>query len=282
MRENDSHGLDNVAEEVDKLCHSFLHPRGFAYFQFKRIYKDGSFMILANRPDFFYDFLEHELIDHCPTHSTYIRQSTIFFWDECLPEARLACVNNERNVFHGLTIISRRKTFFDCTTFAMSEQHTCPFAYYFQSMKDLQKFAEMFPKMARNQIEKAKIQRRPSPKSKGNQSPKGFFLPKRSSRFRIGEGAKDYITTYEALCIQLLQEGKSYKEIGSILSMAPSTVETHLKRLKARTGLTLQELSLQFFPTYTNGKRVLHLEQAIDFKHLANSERNKRKKKDDK
>jgi hypothetical protein len=47
--------------------------------------------------------------------------------------------------------------------------------------------------------------------------------------------------------VQLLDEGKTYKEIGSILSVAPSTVKMHLKRLRARTGLSIQELILHSF-----------------------------------
>jgi DNA-binding CsgD family transcriptional regulator len=280
MRITDSYGLVLTAQEIDKLCHSFLQPRGLIFFQFKRIFKDGSCIILANRPDFFYDYLENDLPEPSPAHSMHLRQSSILFWDESLPPDRLAFINKDKGVYHGLSIISRRKIFYDCTTFAMAEHHHCPFAYYCHCMKDLQKFAEIFPKMARNYIDKSKVTRKSSAKAKQNIHRKGFFLPKRSSRIRLGEGTKEYITTYEALCVQLLQEGKSYKEIGAVLSMAPSTVETHLKRLKARTGLTLQDLTLQFFPNHTNGKRVINLEQAIDLNHLTTTEPKKKHKSD--
>lgn len=256
MNNMDSYELAYTAQEVDKICNAFLHPRGFSYFQFKRIYRDGSFIILANRPDFFQDLLEKDLIEPSLPIPLYLRQSCIYFWDESLSIDRLFFIREKKGVYHGLTIISRRKNFYDCTTFAMGQHHPSPFAYYFHILKELQKFAELFPTMARTLIEKAteKSLKILAPGQGINR--KGFFLPKRSARFRIGEDAKDYITTYEALCVQLLQEGKSYKEIGSILSMAPCTVETHLKRLKARTGLTLQELSLQSFHKYNNGKRV--------------------------
>ncbi|MDF3033321.1 MAG: hypothetical protein K0R76_275 [Alphaproteobacteria bacterium] len=248
--------LAYIAKEVDKISNAFLHPRGFSYFQFKRIYRDGSFIILANRPDFFQDLLEQDLVEPSLSIPLYIRQSCIYFWDESLSVDRLFFIRENKGVYHGLTIISRRKNFYDCTTFAMGQCHPSPFAYYFHILKELQKFAELFPTLARTLIDKAteKSLKMPVPGQSINR--KNFFLPKRSTRFRIGEGAKDYITTYEALCVQLLQEGKSYKEIGSVLSMAPSTVETHLKRLKTRTGLTLQELSLQSFHKYNNGKRL--------------------------
>jgi DNA-binding CsgD family transcriptional regulator len=227
------------------------------YFQFKRIYKDGSFIILANNFNFFQDLLEKDLIKPLPTFPLFTPQTSIYFWDEFLSTARLSCIRERKGIYHGITIISRRKSFYDCTTFAMDMPHATPCAYYFHIVKELQKFAELFPTMARSLIKRAaedpiKIQ---DPGQVLNL--RGFFLPKRSARLCFGEGTKDYITTYEALCMQLLQEGKSYKEIGTILSMAPSTVETHLKRLKARTGLTMQELSLQTFHSYNNGKRFL-------------------------
>lgn len=254
----DSYELAQTAQEVNKICCPFLQPRGFSYFQFKRIFKDGSFIVLANRPDFFQDFLEKDLIEPSLCTPSHIRQSSVYFWDESLSIDRLFFLRETKGVYHGLTIIGRRKNFYDCTTFAMSERHPSPFAYYFHILKELQKFAELFPTKGRVLIEKAVEKSLKIPTSGHAAHRKGFFLPKRSTRFRIGEEAKDYITTYEALCVQLLQEGKSYKEIGSILSMAPSTVETHLKRLKTRTGLTLQEVTLQSFHKYNNGKRGLN------------------------
>lgn len=255
MSNIDSYELARTVQEVDKICYSFLQPRGFSYFQFKRIYKDGSLIVLANRADFFQDFLEKDLIEPSLAAPANIRQSSVYFWDESLSIDRLFFLRETKGIYHGLTIIGRRKNFYDCTTFAMSERHPSPFAYYFHILKELQKFVELFPSKGRVLIEKAVEKSLKIPAAGHTIYRNCFFLPKRSSRFRIGEGAKDYITTYEALCVQLLQEGKSYKEIGSLLSMAPSTVETHLKRLKTRTGLTLQEVSLQSFHKYSNGKR---------------------------
>jgi DNA-binding CsgD family transcriptional regulator len=91
-----------------------------------------------------------------------------------------------------------------------------------------------------------------------------LFLPKRSSRFYIGDNVHYYITTYEALCMQLAQEGQSYKEIGSLLSMASTTVKTHLRRLEARTGLSFQEISLQSFQHYKNTKNRVNIKNDLE------------------
>lgn len=255
----DSYDVLKTAQEVDKICNYFLHPRKFSYFQFKRIYKNNTFIILANHPEFFKEFLENGFIEPTIHMPIYTRQSSFCFWDEILSETRLSFLRKKYGVYHGLTILSRQKAFYDCTTFAMSEPHPSPVAYYLHVFKDLQKFAELFRIKARHLIKNT-----PKKPFKNLVAPQGinrkhFFLPKRSARFYLGKDVKNYVTTYEALCVQLAQEGKSYKEIGSILSMASSTVKTHLTRLKTRTGLTLQELSLQAFQTPENN--IFNVEQ---------------------
>jgi len=251
--------FDNTTHEVDKMCGYFLRPRGFSYFQFKRTYKCDSFIILANHLNFLNDFLEKDFIEPSFSTPVYTRQSPIYFWDESLSPSVVSSMIEKKNIYHGITIISRRKNFYDCTSFAMSMPHPSPFSYYFHVLKELQKFAEIFPTIARTLIEKASRQQPKILAHKQSLKRKSFLLPERSARFRIGGGLNNYITTYEALCLQLFQEGKSYKEIGSVLSMAPRTVETHLSRLKSRTGLTLQELSLQSFQADGNRKNIFNL-----------------------
>ncbi|MBA3283627.1 MAG: hypothetical protein H0U27_01025 [Nitrosopumilus sp.] len=128
-------------------------------------------------------------------------------------------------------------------------------------MKDLQNFSEVFPAKARHLI-KEEIKNFQKTKILGKVAKHNhFYLPKRSTRFYIGNDIHNYITTYEALCVQLVREGKSYKEIGNILSMASTTVKTHLIRLKARTGLSLQEISLQSVQAYENDKNIIDVEE---------------------
>ena len=254
----DADSLTYIAQEVDKICAPFLHPRGFSYFQFKRVYKNGSLVILANHPDFFGDFLEADFAELFQNIPFQIRHSTVYSWDELRQVTTRPIINDNLEAYHGITSISRRKLFYDCTSFAMSERHPTPFSYYFNLLKELQKFVEFFPALARDLIKKAN--KKPINVLAPTQElkHKRFFLPKRSSRFHIGTGIKDYVTTYEVFCLQLLQEGKSYKEIGSVLSMSKNTVETHLARLKERTGLTFQELSLQSFYIKDSSKRAFN------------------------
>ncbi|MBX9805025.1 MAG: LuxR C-terminal-related transcriptional regulator [Alphaproteobacteria bacterium] len=235
-----------AAQEVDKITKFFLVPRKIAYFQFRRIYKDNTYIVLSNHPHFLNDFLEKGFIEPSVHRPILTRQSFILFWDESFSESLLSCMKDRDRIYHGLSIINRRKNFYDCASFAMPEPHPSPYIYYLHIMMELQRFSEIFPSLARNLIEKAPKEPL-KPFVPDYITHEDMFLPKRSIQYPIGEDATNYITTYEALCAQLFLECKSYKEIASILSIAPSTVETHLRRLKERTGLSIHDILLQTF-----------------------------------
>ena len=272
----DSYDILKIAKEVQKACVFFLGPRKLYYFQFNRIYKNNTSIILANHPDFFKEFLEDGFIEpkiHLPTET---RQNSFCFWDEILSETQLLFLKDKMGIYHGLTILNRQKAFYDCTTYAMSEPHPNPIAYYLYILNDLQNFSQLFPARASYLIKE--ITNRPLEAAKHEQrvNRKCFFLPERSSRFYIGEDVHNYITTYEALCMQLAQEGKSYKEIGSRLFMAATTVKTHLTRLKLRTGLSFQEISLQSFQHYKNTKNVVNIKNGLENYQIKKNKKLKR------
>lgn len=267
MSNIDTYDKEKIAQEVDKICKYFLNLRNISYFQFKRVYKNGTSIVLANDPDFFQEFFENGFIPPQMNITINMRLNSFCFWDETLSKDQLSYLMEKQGIYHGLTILNRRKVFYDCTTFAMSERHPSPVTYYLHILKDLQNFSELFPIKARHLIKES--YKTPSVANASGRYIKRniFFLPKRSTRFTIGDDVKNYITTYEALCMQLMQEGKSYKEIGSILSIASSTVKTHLLRLKARTGLSLQEISMLSFQTNHPYKTNFVLKNNKEQKH---------------
>lgn len=270
--------IDKLTQEMEVLCDKFLKPRSITYFQLRRIYKNNSSIILANHPNFFKEFLENGFVEPSLYVPIYAHQNSICYWDETLGEDHLSFLREVHGIYHGFTILSRRKTFYDCTSFAMSKSHPSPVAYYFYILKELQKFAELFPTIANHLIKKAPKKPLNPRNSSHSMAYKNFFLPIRSTRFVFGEGVDNYITTYEAYCMQLSQAGKSHKEIGSILSMASSTVKTHLKRLKARTGLTLQEISLKSLQTSNNSRIILNIENDKEHPDIKSKESNNKRK----
>src|SRR5690606_23470399 len=147
---------------------------------------------------------------HLPIEAHY---NLFCFWDETLTETKLLSLKEKLNIFHGLTILTKSNTYYDSTTFAMSKPHLNLVAYYFYIHKELQIFSQIFPGRARHLIKLSEKDPIQIHKPKNRRNPKHFFLPKRSARYYLGEDIDTYITTYEAICMKLLLEGKSYKEI---------------------------------------------------------------------
>jgi len=235
-------GLEN---EVRKICQDFLDAKGLSYFHFSRTFKNGASLILTSNEEFMKSFLHNNLKEISYLVPVSIHQSLVYFCDECLTE-NLLMLTRKRGFHHGLRILNRYKEYYDSTVFAMANPHPSPFSYYLSILPDLRMFSEMFPKRADSLIKK--IESDPLYLS-GRQDKNGqvFFLPERSQRIFIGKNLKRYVTTYELLCMKLFQAGKSYKEIGSILSISSRSVETYLARLKTRTGLSANNLLTQSF-----------------------------------
>lgn len=250
MIDLDSYDVLKIADEVNKICSYFLNSINIPYFQFKRTYKNKPAAILANNAVFFKEFLKDGFIEPELNFPLNTQQSYFCFWDETLSYDQLSYLQKSLGIYHGLTILSRRKDFYDCISFAMSAPHPSPVAYYLFVVKDLQNFSDLFPAKAKHLIKATTKFTLEIPADAKGANDNPFFLPKRSDRFYLSKDPNNYVTTYEALCAQLTQQGKSYKEIGSILSMGSGTVKTHLTRLKARTGLSLQEISLQLLHAY--------------------------------
>ena len=264
MSKRDAYDVLKIAREVDKICSYFLDPIGISYFQFKRTYKNHPPIIIANNIEFFKEFLKDGFVQLNLRVPFNTRQSHFCFWDETLTRRQLSYFRKAFGIYHGLTILSRHKNFYDCASFAMSEPHSSPVAYYLLFIKDLQDFSEQFPSKAKKIIQEVQELNLKVAGDEEKRNRNAFFLPKRSDRFYLGEQSGNYVTTYEALCAQLAQQGKSYKEIGSILSMGSGTVKTHLMRLKARTGLSLQEVSFQLLHAYQSGKSKMALENEAE------------------
>lgn len=239
-------------DEVKKICGDFLQQRGLSYFHYRRNYLDGSWVVLTNNTSFFKDYLNNEATEIKYPPPICVHQSLVYFWDECLTDELRNLTEYKNSLYHGLTIINRFKNYFDCAAFAMSQPHSYPVSFYMRIFHDLKTFAQLFPQMAQPLMESIEADRLHMPIHQQDLNRASLLLPSRSTHIQITSAKDSYVTTFELFCMQLLNEGKSYKEIGNILSMSPRTVETYLTRVKRRTGLTFDEIALKSFKMIFN------------------------------
>lgn len=245
------HSMSHFESEVKSICKDFLSPLGLSYFHFKRNYKDGTSIALSNNMLFLSDFINSGSKEVPYAVPISVQQSLVYFWDEFITDELMCLAREKNNLYHGMTVMDRYKSNFDCFAFAMPCHHPEPISYYLKHYTEIKSFTDKFPVMAKAYIESLEEDRFLLSENRIHPNLKLCFLPERSDRIELVSENKQYITTYELLCMQLLREGKSYKNIGQTLSMSPRTVETHLARLKQRTGYTFDELFLKSFKMET-------------------------------
>lgn len=246
--------FEQYEKDVNKVCECFMASTGLSYFCFRRKYADNTSIILANNSNFLVDFIESNIQETSYNPVPSANQSWVYFWEEAGYDNLILFLRQKHNLYHGITLLNRHKDYYDCFAFGLPEINHSVGTYYLDHMHEIKTFAQYFPQMAKDLIELVSRQRINVDSSlpfeafcsyRLNNGQESFLLPERSERFPLGLNPESYITTYELLCLRLLFEKKTYSEIGSILSMSPRTVETHLARLKARTDYTFEKILLK-------------------------------------
>jgi DNA-binding CsgD family transcriptional regulator len=228
--------------EVNEICEDFLKQRGLSYFHFRRNYPDGSWTILTNNITFLIDFLQSDSTDVKHPAPISVQQCLVHFWNEYISEKLKELAEKKHSLYHGITIVNRFKNYYDCAAFAMPYSHPHPASFYMHILNDLKSFSQ-----THSLLKKVERDRQHLPVSNKGVVRADLLLPQRSGRIQIASDDEQYVTTLEFVCMQLFNDGKSYKDIGEMLSISPRTVETHLTRMKRRTGLTFGEIALKSF-----------------------------------
>ncbi|MBY0462322.1 MAG: helix-turn-helix transcriptional regulator [Alphaproteobacteria bacterium] len=233
-----NHPTLQLKDQIENVCQSFLDSHNLSYFQFLRCYDDGSFSLLINKTEAFLYFLENDfpiLSSFQEEHTRYA--SYTFTWDEELPFLPVQIVKEKFDMHHGITLVKRQKNFYDMVGFAMKSTRSNPMSYYFNHLKTMENFGDDFLRKNSKQVKIVENKKILPPIHMQDKNHKKMCLPNKSSKCQVkGFNGPTYLTHQEIFCLQLLNEGKSYKQIAEHLSISSRTVETYFNRIKDRTG----------------------------------------------
>jgi DNA-binding CsgD family transcriptional regulator len=231
---------------IEQTCSSFFESSGLSYFQYYRIYDDGSVFALLNNTKTLKRFIELDF----PSFSSFKesdkqRDSYWFMWDEELPWLPVQ-IARDNGVFHGMTYVRRAKNHFDMIGVAMSEERSNAASYYMSNMGRLKNFITYFEQEKGEIIDDARQNRLILPQNNRDANYKELCLGG-NMRFDIDTpNGRTYITPQELSSVRLKLQGLSYKETGRIMEISPRSVETYLERIKLRTGITnLREVAFR-------------------------------------
>jgi DNA-binding CsgD family transcriptional regulator len=219
---------------LQSVASPFLSTLGCNYFQYLKVFRDGSFSFVSTQPtwaEFVLSLLEKTnkpaVYSHIDTH-TLDKNKFTFLWDPNLPEepVRLA---REFDIANGFTFVERHEDFYYMLAFATPRSHSKAIDTYFNSLNDMHEFIQKFKYHQRNLIVEMDKHRFNVPKARQDCNLEQMLLPQQQ--------APHHLSTQELACIQGLAKGQTYKEIAKSLNISHRTVETYLNRVRQRFNL---------------------------------------------
>lgn len=225
--------------EVDQALKSFFRHSPLSYFQFTKIYKDGSSFAVTNkaalRKAFFsmnirkaYSYVKPEFID---------KHNYWFLWDHHLQDAPLELAR-QFDVSNGLGFMERKSDCYYMISFGTHNGFEGAVDYYLNNFDAIRNFIRYFRDTRRELtgiVEQNKIL---LPKSAQDPN-KDVLLLSSQKRRRIPivfDNRKSYITHKELDCIKRLPLGKTAKDISRDLKISHRTVEGYFSRVMMRVG----------------------------------------------
>jgi DNA-binding CsgD family transcriptional regulator len=227
------HQCLELSANLQEYSHGFLNKYGLNYFQYLRVFNDGSFSIGVNKANWL-EFALGKIFQEPTTPAVYshiskdqiAKQSYMFLWEPNLPTEPVKLAK-EFNIHNGITFVERHANFYDMMAFASPEVNHTATDTYLNNIDRMQNFILGFKR------DQAKLIQ---------QLDKHRIYPKKSQQEHLNlnkmllEGNKA-ITMQESACLRLLTQGLTYKNIAKILNISPRTVETYLNRIKCRYNI---------------------------------------------
>ncbi|HXF90919.1 MAG TPA: helix-turn-helix transcriptional regulator [Candidatus Nitrosotenuis sp.] len=244
----------SYSQKLQALTSSLFQAFGLTTFGYKRLFSDGYYLFfstnlswveyhiknLANHGNFFVSAMNEALMNDGFYRVLWPIQTTDYFLDAL----------HHWGMWNGLNFYKRNSNFIELWTFSTTpEQYQDPNAYL-NIIPYLEKFiiyfnvisAETSTSISSQNLaiynDYPRIFTPPSP-SILNQTLQSFLeqislnqLPIFSSKGRC------VLSRQETLCLKLIVQGKSLKEIAHFLNLSPRTIEDYVSNIRSKTGIS--------------------------------------------
>ncbi len=221
--------LSTALKEATK---PFLASIGCHFFQYLKVFKDGSFTFVTTEPT--WDEFTTHLIQSTdkPAVYSHINGHTLdknkftFLWDPNLPKEPVSLAR-EFNIANGMTFVERHANYYYMFAFATPTTHAGAIDNYFNSLNAMHDFLQKFQQQQKRLIQDIDQHRFRVPKARQDSHLDKMLLNEKAY----------HLTAQETACIRGLAKGQTYKEIARALGISPRTVETYLQRVRLRYHL---------------------------------------------
>lgn len=258
-------------EEIQKICEPFFLQTHLSYYNYVRVYDDGSRICLSNnKPWMEFVFGNHSqfkiTFEEKPEHG----QSRYVIWDNVEginDDSLMVKAREEFDIAHGFTIITSYTGYVEFQYFGTTKQNHHLNNFYINNLDALHNFGMFFRDKAESIIEAAE---REKIKLEGHEF---FWLTKEEGtgnyvrvqyltdkneveRYYLNGDLKNiYLTKREAQCLTALIDGFTAKEIGKLLGISYRTVQNYLEDVKQK--LSCHTRSSLVTKAHDSGFRVI-------------------------
>ena len=227
----DNHRCLKVTNDIQMICNPLFTCTPINYFNFVRVYPDGSRLTLCTQTDWMEYYFKNDLYNS----SVFIinkecLENRYFFHHAHIDNSVIQIAASGFNVCYGFAIIKKHKNYIDFYHFATSRDKVEIYNFYLNNLNILERFALFFEEKAHNLIcsvkpyrpEIQKINTLIEPATPTNPN-KEFIKATHFKKIFLDRQNNLYITYREAECLYFLLNGFTAKEIAKHTNLSSRT-----------------------------------------------------------
>lgn len=236
-------------EDIEQIC-SPLKYLGITYFNYVKIYKDGSRIDLSShlQATEYYYYKNKGYESHTLESDPLSLQTGISLWKSMGDDPTVRVLREEFNIDNGTSIIEKNEDYCEIYYFASTRENTKILDFYFNHLNVLKLFIYHFKDKAVKIIKQAennKIQMADKLTKEHNKvlmepSCDDFLNSLNIKRYHLAKPYDCYLTSREVECLNWCIKGKSAEEIAMILGCSATTATSHLENVKRKLRCSKQ------------------------------------------
>jgi len=235
-----------ISYEIKRLTEPLLNNFGITTFAYTKFIGNKMFRISNN-----HEWTKFHLhngyfdLDHYQKHIQQMGNNTsyVVLWDNHYNSNLIQAMRNHK-VYYGLSIYKKFENYIELCSFATDNSNQQILNFYLNNIHLLERFIVYFKNKASGLIDlsdknKLIIRKKEiivNHQLPANDSVKDFLDMTTLNNFKTNNNIDLKISKRQSLCLFLITQGKTVKEIGRLLDISPRTVEHYINQLKYQLG----------------------------------------------
>ena len=264
------------SDEISQITLPLKKYFGITYFNYVKLYKNGSRVILTDRADFIGYFYQNGLWQtNAVIKLEKLDHSSFHLWHEFNGQPSFIIGKEKFSIDNGITIAETYDDYTELYYFGTLPQNNAITGLYLRNFDVLQRFILYFKEKAYTIIQKADrdkiilpsspvILREVNAQDTLEKKIEWFFDATPVDKIYLDENRNIYLNKREAACLHLILKGYTAKGIGKLLTLSNRTVEDYVTSIKNKLNVSSKkELIIKALETGLNKKLVYAIDAEL-------------------